>query len=371
MRASTLNALRVLPLHKGRVMCLCWKGGGYGCNLKSISDAIAFNSCWTEVFDVWYAFKDPNRFRKQLPKSVNAVEIGTLEYYHLLATSQFVISNIHCAGEFFPYKRPGQIYIFTGHGSSGIKTIEFDTDSLSEEYMQMASEDTSRMDLFLSCSSFRSKVIRSAYRYRGEILEKGTPRNDCYIRSLSTAGREAVGTSQKRYLVYTPTFRGNGRRDVYGFDVDRVVAALETRFGGEWYVRISSHPNMRDYYREIYDFSHPRLIDVGNEDLQPLLFTSDALITDYSSAEMDFCMTERPVFQLCKDRKDYDRGFYINPEDLPFPYAETDEQLIKNILRFDEVKYLSDLEKFNTEVIGLHETGYAAEAVVEWMLSKM
>jgi len=221
----------------------------------------------------------------------------------------------------------------------------------------------------LSDSSYWSHIYRTAYRYEGEILENGLPRNDVFFSQTST--ESGISAGEKRYLIYAPTFRGNGRRDVYGFVVDRVIAALETRFGGEWYIRISSHPNMRDYYREIYDFSHPRLIDVGGEDLQPLLMSSDALITDYSSAEMDFSLTNRPIFQFCKDRKDYDRGFYINPEDLPFPYAENDEQLILNILNFDEDKYKTDLDKFNKEVIGLHETGHAAESVVEWMLRKM
>ena len=222
----------------------------------------------------------------------------------------------------------------------------------------------------MSGSAFRSKVIRSAYRYYGEILEKGTPRNDAYIEAIARQSQD-FHFQEKHFLIYTPTFRSNGRKDVYGFDIDKIVSALETRFGGEWYIRISSHPNMSSYYHEIYDFSHPRLIDVGKMELQPLLVSSDALITDYSSAEMDFSLTKRPIFQLCKDRSDYDRGFYINPESLPFPYAETDDQLIDNILTFDNERYQSELEKFNREVIGLNETGHASEAVVEWMINKL
>ena len=124
---------------------------------------------------------------------------------------------------------------------------------------------------------------------------------------------------------------------------------------------------MKDYYKEIYDFTHPRLIDVGDEDLQPLLLTSDVLITDYSSAEMDFSLTKRPVFQLCNDRVDYDRGFYINPEDLPFPYAENDEQLIENIISFNTERYLQELDYFNEARIGLAETGLASRTVMDWI----
>lgn len=382
MRAVTLQLMRLLPLHRGRVMLLCWNGNRYGCNPKAISDAIAANPSWSARFEVWFAFRNPADYAACLPAGVHAVEVCSYDYYRLLATAQFVVSNIHCEPYYYPHKRRGQQYIFTGHGGSGIKKIEFDTDSLPAAYMKMAAADSARIDLFLSGSAFRSRVVRSAYRYQGEILEQGTPRNDAYIRSLQAMASHGVGddnagvgrdgnAASRHYLIYAPTFRANGRRDVYGFDVEGVVGALEKRFGGEWYIRISSHPNMSGYYREIYDFSHPRLIDVGGEDLQPLLATSDILLTDYSSAEMDFALTGRPVFQLCKDRGDYDRGFYIEPEEMPFPFATDDATLICNILDFDEKQYGASLARFHAEVIEPHETGHAAEAVVGWMLSKM
>lgn len=366
-RKYVLLFLRCLSIHKGRVMSVCWGGAKYNCNPKAITDKIInMNLVKPDGFEVVYAFESPSKFQDVLPKQISAIEIGTLKYYYLLATSQFIIANTRFAGPTFPYKKKKQVYLFTGHGGFGIKKIEFDTDSLSKEYLKSAAEDTARIDVMLSGAAFRTRVIRSAYRFYGEILEFGMPRNDIFF-NWSKEER----SNNKRYAIYTPTFRNNGRRDVYGFNVDKVVEALQTKFGGEWYIRVSSHPNMRDYYHEIYDFSHPRLIDVGEEDLQPLLLSSDILITDYSSAEMDFSLTKRPVFQLCRDRNDYDRGFYINPEDLPFPYAETEDQLIENILNFDNDKYLKDLDKFNKEVIGLNETGHASEAVVNWMLNKM
>lgn len=366
-RNLMLRLVQLLPIRRGRVMCVCWGGEKYNCNPKAITDKMLEMGHLSSdgLFNVTYAFCNPKEYLQDVPSEIASVEIGTLRYYYLLATSRFIISNTRLGGGlWWPFnKRKGQRYIFTGHGGNGIKKIEFDADSLSKKYLEIAEKDTSRIDLFLSGSSFRSKVIRSAYRYEKEILEEGTPRNDMLIKNgeLHTSG-------SKNYLIYTPTFRNNGRRDVYGFDIDRVVDALEKRFGGEWYIRISSHPNMRFYYRKIYDFSHPRMIDVGEEELQPLLETSDALITDYSSAEMDFAILRRPIFQLCRDKSDYDRGFYIEPEKLPFPYAENDDELVRNIMEFDNKKYLSELEAFNNNVIGLKETGHAAEAVVNWMI---
>lgn len=362
-RSAVLWLLRFFPLRKGQVVCASWGGAKYNCNPRAIAEEISRQGL--KSLTVYFAFEEPAKFEKELANGVNAIKIGSLKYYYILATSQFIIFNIRMSGLFFPYKKKGQYYIQTQHGGHGIKKVEFDAE-LPDSYLKVAEEDTKRTDLMLSDSKYWTNIYRTSYRYKGEILEVGLPRNDVFFRDAQLNKEEG-----KKYVIYTPTFRSNGRRDVYGFDYDKVIAALENRFGGEWYIRISSHPNMQAYYKEIYDFSHPRLIDIGGEDLQPYLLSSDILITDYSSAEMDFSLTKRPIFQLCKDRRDYDRGFYVNPEDLPFPYAETDEQLLENIVNFDNEKYKRELEAFNKDVIGLNETGHASEAVVEWMLNKL
>lgn len=367
-RPLVLWLLKLFPVFKNQVIFASWGGAKYCCNPRAIAEELLKRKnrdAGLKNIEIYYAFSRPKDYSLTLPNEIHAIEIGSLEYYYRLATSKFIVFNIRMAGAFFPYKKKGQLYIQTQHGGHGIKKVEFDAD-LPEDYLKAAKEDTDRTDLMLSDSTYWTNVYRTSYRYKGEILEKGLPRNDIFFKE-----NKLDHIDGKYYAIYTPTFRSNGRQDVYGFDYDKVIAALEARFGGTWYIRISSHPNMRSYYKEIYDFSHPRLIDVGGEDLQPLLLTSDILITDYSSAEMDFSLTRRPIFQTCKDRADYDRGFYINPEDLPFPYAENDDQLIENILNFDNEKYQRELEVFNRDVIGLKESGRAAEAVVEWMYSNL
>lgn len=388
-RSLMLRLVQMLPIRRRSVMCVCWGGEQWNCNPRAIVERLVGSGEW----GVAVAFRNPEQFRGELPEGVEAVEIGSLRYFRLLATSQFIIANTRFGGGmWWPFpKRRGQFFIQTQHGGHGIKKVEFDA-QLPADYLKAAMVDTELTDLMLSDSRYWTNVYRTSYRYHGQVLELGLPRNDSFfadtetiaaiktraVRFLTESKGSAIPEAAK-FLIYTPTFRNNGRKDVYGFDADKMLAALSQRFGGEWYVLVSSHPNMRSYYREIYDFSHPRTIDVGTyPELQDLLLVSDALITDYSSAEMDFTLRTTvtayrqafPVFQLCRDRHDYDRGFYINPEDLPFPYATTDAELIQNILSFDDATYLRELERFNREVIGLCETGHAAEAVVRWMAER-
>ncbi len=381
-RNVVLFLLRLLPISKGQIIFICWGGSKYSCNPKAISDEILKRHDGN--LRMYYAFEVPDLFESYLPSQINLTEIGGLEYFKLLATSQFIVSNVRIAGYRWPFpKRKGQYYIQTMHGGHGIKKVELDVkESLPKEYIKCAIEDTKRTDLMLSDSKYWTNVYRTAYRYSGEILEKGLPRNDIFFSDVNTkrALKSAMFSFIKekksnimidestRFLIYTPTFRGNGRKDVYGFDIDRVVKALELRFGGIWYILVSCHPNMLSYYHEIYDFSHSRLIDVGDfPELQDLLVVCDALITDYSSAEMDFSLTERPIFQLIRDRDDYDRGTYLDPRSLPFPYAENDDKLCDNISKFDNETYLAELKCFNESIITLNETGNASKYVVDWI----
>ena len=387
-RNLILRILPHLPIVKGRVICICWGGTKYNCNPRAITDTMIEKDLVSKdksrQFEINYAFVDPSIYEKELPNEIGSVEIGSLKYFYILATSQFIIANTRFGGGlFWPFKkRKGQYYIQTMHGGHGMKKQELEvSDSLSKDYIRGLYEDASRIDLMISDSKFWTEKARTIFAYpEGEMLEVGLPRNDVFFSSSESKNSikreickkiDVAYSDNLRFLVYCPTFRNNGRKDVYGFDTDKLVLALSKRFGGDWYILVSSHPNMRSYYQEIYDFSNPHLVDVGQEDLQPILVSSDAAITDYSSAGFEFALTGNPCFLLCRDLEDYDRGVYFDMKSLPFPYAETDDQLVSNILNFDNEKYLSELEQFNREVIGLNETGHASEAVVEWMINKL
>lgn len=385
-RDFLVGAMRCLPIKKGRVICVCWGGTKYNCNPRAITDKMLQMGLLSKKrgFEVTYAFCKPEDFEKELPLGISSVEIGSLKYFYLLATSHFIIANTRFGGSVnWPFKKKkGQYYIQTMHGGHGMKKQELEVcDTLSPDYLKILYDDASRIDLMISDSRFWTEKARTIFAYpKGEILEVGLPRNDIFfvpVELKEKLKREICYkhnipySAETKLLVYCPTFRNNGRKDVYGFDIEKVCHALQTRFGGSWYVLVSSHPNMLSYYREIYDFSNPRLIDAGQYELQPILVTSDAAITDYSSAGFEFALTEKPCFLLCKDLEDYDRGVYFDMKSLPFPYAETDEESVDNIINFNNDKYLAELEKFNKEVIGLNETGHAAEAVVKRMLDQL
>lgn len=362
-RSVVLWILRLLPLRQCRAIFISWNGVSYNCNPKTIAEKLVEDNKW----DVIYAFQDPCKYYGLIKKGIKAIEIGSFKYYYLIATSKFIISNTRFTGDFWPYKKNGQKYIFTNHGGFGIKKVEFDAeDGLSSKYLEMAEDDSQRMDLTLSNSKYQSKNIRTAYHYNGEILEAGLPRNDFFV------SHQHNRISSEKYLLYAPTFRSANNLDVYLFRdyeaIEHVVKSLEERFGGKWFIRISCHPNMRSIYKHIYEFGHPRMLDVGDvDDFHSLLLDSDVLVTDYSSAAMDFMLLKRPVFQFIADLEKYDRGLYVSPLSMPFPFSATLDDFISQILKFDESRYLADLKRFSEDFLHIVESGHATDAVVTWM----
>lgn len=174
---------------------------------------------------------------------------------------------------------------------------------------------------------------------------------------------------------------------MWSLDFQRMLKALEKRFGGEWYLCLRVHPQLAAYREEYKDEKlQEHLIDASKEDdMYEILAAMDAFVTDYSSAAMDASYTHMPVFIYADDIEKYinDRGSLAwnlstdsqksvtnNKEAtpgidaiLPYLIAQNNDEMEKNILDFDEDQYLIKMRYFE-EAVGLVFDGKASEQVV-------
>ena len=164
-RNLILRILPHLPIVKGRVICICWGGAKYNCNPRAITDTMIEKDLVSKdksrQFEINYAFVDPSIYEKELPNEIGSVEIGSLKYFYILATSQFILSNTRFARWYYwPFKkRKGQYYIQTMHGGHGIKKIEWDAaDTLDQAYLFYAEQDRVATDLMLSNSKYWTRI---------------------------------------------------------------------------------------------------------------------------------------------------------------------------------------------------------------------
>lgn len=272
-------------------------------------------------------------------------------------------------------KRPGQVFIETWHGGLGIKKIEGDVPSVMKGKRNVKEiKNTSKLaDVFISNSKHLDDIYRRAFGFKGPIYKCGYPKNDVVFKENTEIVKKVkkhFGLEDSKILLYAPTFRDSFELtkmvDESVFDVDfiKLKNALENRFGGKWAILVRWHPIMKTYMKQQKRII-PEVMDATSyPEMQDLILSSDVFLSDYSSGIFDAALREIPCFTFATDFDEYkkDRGVYYEMEELPFPYAKNNEELINHILNYDHDTYINKWKKF-AERTGLHETGHAAENI--------
>ncbi len=356
-------------------LVLCWsnKGNYISCNPYYITQYIRNNSLNYDV--VWMLAKN-----LELPIESNfinkIVRYGTLKYILAINMSEYVITNTRIDSKWAMWKkRKKQKYIMTWHSSMSIKKVEKDVNNY-PDYLKMAKEDSARCDLILSGCEFRTQVIKRAFQYSGEILEKGTPRNDIFFDLKRIAELKKIIYTKynisinKRIIIYAPTFRNDGNLDYVKLDWGRILNALREKMGQDFVAFLRLHPNMASKAKEVITDGCDVINVTNYNDMQELLVISDILITDFSSSIFDFALTLKPIFLYAIDASTYNRGTYFNLDELPFSFSTNQDDLLKSIMAFDKNEYEANLNSFLNNRIKSFENGHACEAFVHWMENK-
>lgn len=363
------------PIVPGRVVCHSHSFQQYSCNPRYLTEYLHKHHPEFEIY--WVFRKGANT--SELPKGVKSVRFRTWEYLKLMASAEFVFSNVRTdPWRVYWHKRRGQKYVMLWHGGVSLKRIEADAiDALSFSYIYRAKADSRICDLMISGCRMQTELQAKSFWYDGEIMERGIPRNDIFFDTerrkhlrLYIANHYGIDPTS-RIVLYAPTFRSNHSTEPYTIDWSRVMPAISRMFGGDKIaVLVRMHPNLIGKVETSHLTDFEGVCDATRyNDMQELLSAADMLITDYSSSMFDFAMQSRPCILYATDAEAYDRGFYFNLRELPFPLAENEEQLIATIEAFDSAAYTSRLNTFFTERVGLKEDGHASEALAEWMVA--
>ncbi len=363
------------PIVPGRVVCHSHSFQQYSCNPRYLTEYLNKHHPEFEIY--WVFRKGANT--SELPKGVKCVRFRTWEYLKLMASAEFVFSNVRTdPWRVYWHKRRGQKYVMLWHGGVSLKRIEADAiDALSFSYIYRAKADSKICDLMISGCRMQTELQAQSFWYKGEIMERGIPRNDIFFDTerrkhlrLYIANHYGIDPTA-RIVLYAPTFRSNHSTEPYTIDWSIVMPAISQMFGGDNVaVLVRMHPNLIGKVETSHLIAYDGVCDATRyNDMQELLSVADMLITDYSSSMFDFAMQSRPCVIYATDADAYDRGFYFNLKELPFPLAENQEQLIDTIEHFDNAAYTTRLNTFFTERVGLREDGHASEALAEWMVA--
>ncbi|WUI00458.1 bifunctional glycosyltransferase family 2 protein/CDP-glycerol:glycerophosphate glycerophosphotransferase [Spirillospora sp. NBC_00431] len=344
-------------------------GTQYSCNPRAIYEELARRK--TDLECVWVS--QDGQFA--VDGKARTVQAGSREHYRVLARARYLVTN-HGLPPWY-VKRDGQTYVQTWHGSP-LKRLAHDLRDMPYqrvERLDWTEWEVRRWDLLLSPSPFATQVMRRAFRYEGEILETGYPRNDI----LSTPEWESVGTrvrkrlgipDGKKVVLYAPTWRDDRHHasGSHGFSLELDVDTLRQAIGDDHVLLLRTHPLITDRNRPAVD---DFLIDVSRSpDIADLYMASDVLVTDYSSAMFDYAILGRPIVLYTYDLaryRDHLRGFYIDLEaEAPGPIVTTSAEVAEAVAKApdSEEHHADAYDRFFVKYCP-HDDGQAAARVVD------
>ena len=361
---------RIFPL-QNKIVATTFRGRKYGDNPQFILEELRkIHPEWDYVWECnpKYSFSVPEGIRK-----IN--RYSTLRTIYEYSTAKVWI-NTHRLGCHMR-KRKGQLFIETWHGGLGIKKIEGDVPKFKTDkyFMKQVKNTSDCADVYISNSDHLTELYRRAFCYHGPVWKCGYPKNDILFTDktqMKNKIHEYYGLSHNtKILLYAPTFRdslfeNNIDLTVYNIDYKRLKETITDKFGGSWVVLVRMHPFLSKR-KELSDINETYTINVTDyPDMQELILSCDMFISDYSSCIFDAAITGIPCFTFATDFEDYksDRGVYYEMDELPFPYAKNNDELMQNIENFNADDYSAKWKAF-AERTGLHETGHAAKDIAE------
>lgn len=350
MRAAN----RIHGIDRRRVFFSSFKGKSYTDSPRFISEAL--HAQYPDLEIVWQLAEG-----QEHPSYVRTVRPHSLAALRELAQAGCIVDNFN--RPIYLLKFPGQLYVQTWHGDRGFKKILYDMPN------PIAYPECDQMDLAVAGSAHAERVYKSAFRYGGEILSTGMPRNDRLVHPdqgeiLRIKKNLGIDVDTK-VLLYAPTFRNAtaGGNQSAGFDVEAALNVLKQSTKQTWIALTRAHDMNRDISAEGKDVrsvtSYPEMSD--------LLLISDLLITDYSSSAGDFPLLHRPVILYQPDLDEFqkdDREMYFDIRTSPFLRAESWQELTALLSDFDTLPDRSDAI---LSFYGAHESGRSAEDVARWI----
>jgi CDP-glycerol glycerophosphotransferase len=311
--------------------------------------------------------------RERFPASVDVVAPYSPAYLRKLASAGHIVSNVPMPNNLI--KRRGVRYLQTWHGTP-LKRIGYDNDrwQLDRAGLVRATRDIARWDYLVSQNPFSTEILRRAFRFEGQVLETGYPRNDV----LSAPDAEARRAQARRHLaldddtravLYAPTWRDtlvdeHGR---LGFSLALDPKRLRDRLGAEHVLLLRLHYAIT---ADLSDAYGDEVVDVtAHPDIRDLYLAADVLITDYSSAMFDFAVTGKPMIFFVYDLPAYRseiRGFYFElADEAPGPLCTTTDEVTEALSDLEGVSVASaDRYTRFRERYCPHDDGRAAERVI-------
>ncbi len=323
-----------LPIAEKTVLLEGGQGANINGNMFALTKELCQNPLFSEYTPVVAVTKETlpkakERFARYGFHKVRLVVRNSRAYCKQLATAKYLFTD----NTFPPYfhKRQGQVVCNTWHGTP-LKTLGFSNKETLRSVNNIQ-KNFMAADFALFPNEFTQKVFMKDYALEhlmeGESIVANYPRNGVFY--YSEQGRNMktrLGYEGKKLFAYMPTFRDSSNVDAQITEVKTLLKQWDDLLDDTTHLLINLHFVLA---RELDCTQYKHISYFPKEyETYEVLNACDGLVTDYSSVFFDFAITGKPVVLFAYDKEEYfkNRGVYIPLERLPFPLANTVEEIM-------------------------------------------
>ncbi|KZX55609.1 hypothetical protein A3712_06935 [Vibrio sp. HI00D65] len=360
----------ILPINNKLAVFESYRGESFSGNPKYIQKELSRRD---SSFKCVAFVRNPELYN-DLNDEVLYIKRLSIKYIYYLSRAKYVVNNVNYPD--FLKKREGTYHVQTMHGTPlklmGADLIDNPEYTYKQNLLGLFSR-SKRWDLLVSPNSYTTKIFKRVFRYEGEVLECGYPRNDILVNSAKSNSqrleiRNKLGLdNDKKVILFAPTWRESSSpsdiRESLNLDFEKLHQLLskDSVIILRLHHLVSSNLDVSRYKGFIYDFS-------DYPDSQELLVASDMLISDYSSIMFDYLNYRKPVVLYLHDYDSYlkDRGVYFDIRTSGIGRVSyTFDELVDNLASHD---FEFDTRQSVVTEFCHAESGVASSTVVARML---
>ncbi len=331
----------IVPVNKNRFFCVMTHDSGEDSGVGVVIKEIKSRNP-SAVFT--YVTKED----KKISSLVKLIFIKSF----MLANSRVVLMD----NEFLPLayvrRRKNVLIVQLWHGTGTIK--KFGHDANFGSMLKRVKRADKKITHLIVNSDYTKELYKGAFGVSDEVVYvTGIPRTDVFFSeevkesAVSSFYNEYPELKGRKLILYAPTFRDNEVKNPRCMlDIDRWVDKMDE----DVVLLLRFHPHVAAFYKEdTISCYNGKVVNVSAyNDVNTLLFVSDALITDYSSIIFEYAVLNRPMYFYAYDFDtfaDSGRGFYEKyTEYVPGEVVYTTDELITAVQGED--RYIGVREEF-------------------------
>lgn len=295
------------------------------------------------------------------------ISYSTLKNWYYVIVSRYIFST-HNAYGYLHFRQKDKLFNLW-HGIA-MKKIGFDHGETPSSFFGNNFYTLATSPFFVECMS-------SAFRIpKEQILLTGLPRNDMFGEESAFYQELVDGKQYNSVGIWMPTFRQTVTKDIIDAPMDEdainywnpsVLEELNAflhKTNNFMILKLHPADAMQNMQSEVYsNICILRNRDLPARFLYPLMGKTDYLISDYSSAFIDYLTTKKPIGFLQNDTKLYqaNRSMYFEPtqEILPGPIFRTLDEMEDYIMNYKKYHYSSG------EFFNIHRDAHNCERLVK------